>query len=166
MAHLLRRLFAPIPAGALALGLVLGLTLPLARPWFTQPTPDALLPLSYVGVLMDSEGMPGLVVSARRLGRQLNVQHTVPLRLPDGRTLYLWAIEPSGAARRVGPLPPGPAGRLELTDEADTLLASAVELAVSVERTGAPPDGPAGAFVFRGACERMWRVSPPTPWVG
>ncbi len=161
MAHLLRRLFAPIPAGALALGLVVGLTLPLARPWLQRSTPEAQMPSSYVGVLADAEGRPGLVVSARRLGRQLDVQQAMPLGLPDGRTLYLWAIDPSGAARRVGPLPAGPTGRLVLDDDAHSLLASAVELAVSVERTDTPPDGPAGAFVYRGPCERMWRVTPP-----
>jgi anti-sigma-K factor RskA len=166
MAHLLRRLFAPIPAGALALGLVVGLTLPLARPWLQRSTPEAQMPSSYVGVLADAEGRPGLVVSARRLGRQLDVQQAMPLGLPDGRTLYLWAIDPSGAARRVGPLPAGPTGRLVLDDDAHSLLASAVELAVSVERTDTPPDGPAGAFVYRGPCERMWRVTPPTAWIG
>ena len=166
MARLLRRLFAPIPAGALALGLVLGLALPLVRPWLQRLTPLAQLPVSYVGVLADAEGRTGLVVSARRLGRELDVQQPVPLGLPDGHTLYLWTIEASGVARRVGPVPPGPSGRLALTGEVDALLATAVELAVSLEPEEAPLDVPAGEFVYRGACERLWQVYTPLRWDG
>ena len=164
MARLLRRLIAPIPAGALAFGLTLGLALPLARPWLTRPAPQAQLPLSYVGVLADPEGRTGLVVSARRLGRQLEISQRVALGLPDGRTLYLWTIEASGAARRVGPVPPGASGRLVLTSDADTVLASAVELAVSMERTDTSPEVPDGAFIYRGACERLWQVTTQPTW--
>jgi len=166
MARLLRRLFALVPAGALAFGLGLGLTLPLLRTWLKAPAPEAQLPVSYVGVLADDEGRTGLVVSARRLGRQLEIQQPVPLGLPDGQRLYLWAIQSSGAARLVGPVPPGRTGQLTLTDDAGTLLAPAVELAVSVERVDTPPDAPAGEFVYRGACERVWRDATPPLWAG
>ena len=166
MARLLRRLFAPIPAGALALGLVMGLALPLVRPWLQRFTPLAQLPISYVGVLADAEGRTGLVVSARRLGRELDVLQPAPLGLPDGHTLYLWTIEASGVARRIGPVPPGPSGRLALSGDVDTLLALAVELAVSLEPLEGPKDVPVGEFVYRGACERLWQVNPLPRWDG
>ena len=92
-----RRLFAPVSAGALALGLAVGLALPLLPPLLAEGPPPAQRPEGFVGVLVAPEGMTGLVVSAERDGTALDTRLPRPLAMPDGSTLFLWAIEPSGA---------------------------------------------------------------------
>ena len=151
----------PVSAGALALGIAIGLALPLAAPLWQSGPPDGELPEGYVGVLAAPEGSTGIVVSAVRHGRVLDTRLPVPVGMPDGRTLFLWAIEPSGAVMPVGPVPPQAAGRIPLPDRAESVFATAVSFGVTVERSGEVPDSPAGAFVYRGVCGRLWRAGAP-----
>ena len=150
-----------VSAGALALGIAIGLALPLATPPWGSGPPDGELPEGYVGVLAAPEGRTGLVVSAAPQGRVLDTRMPAPVGLPDGRTLFLWAIEPSGAVSPVGPVPPGATGHIPLSDPAASVFATAVGFGVTVERTGQAPHSPAGAFVYRGACGRLWRAVEP-----
>ena len=150
-----------VSAGALALGIAIGLALPLAAPLWRGGPPDGESPESYVGVLAAPEGSTGIVVSAVRHGRVLDTRLPVPVGMPDGRTLFLWAIEPSGAVLPVGPVPPQAAGRIPLSDRAESVFATAVGFGVTVERSGEVPDSPAGAFVNRGVCGRLWRAGAP-----
>ena len=151
----------PVSAGALALGIAIGLALPLAAPLWRPGPPDGELPESYVGVLAAPEGSTGIVVSAVRHGRVLDTRLPSPVGMPDGRTLFLWAIEPTGAVSPVGPVPPEAVGRIPLPDRAESVFATAVGFGVTVERTGAARHSPAGGFVYRGLCARLWRAGAP-----
>jgi len=151
----------PVSAGALALGIAIGLALPFVPSLWRAGPPDGELPDSYVGVLAAPEGSTGIVVSAARHERVLDTRLPVPVGMPDGRTLFLWAIEPTGAVLPVGPVPPQAAGRIPLADRAESVFATAVGFGVTVERTGHSPDSPAGAFVYRGLCGRLWRAGAP-----
>jgi anti-sigma-K factor RskA len=150
-----------VSAGALALGIAIGLALPLAVPLWRSGPPDGELPESYVGVLAAPEGSTGIVVSAVRHGRVLDTRLPVPVAMPDGSMLFLWAIEPSGAVSPVGPVPPQASGRSPRSDRAASVFATVVGFGVTVERSGEVPQSPAGAFVYRGVCGRLWRAGAP-----
>ena len=157
------RLLAPIPAGALAFGLAVGLLLPSVGPLWQAQQRDTELPESYVGVLATADGQPGLIVSSLRRGRVMDLKRVAPVAVPDGQTLYLWIIEQDNTVRPVGPIPQGAFEHATLSAEADTLFAKARELAVSREPVGSTPAQPSGAFVYRGLCGKLWRLPPPTP---
>lgn len=159
----LGRLLAPVPAGALAFGLALGLLLPSVGTLWQADRQDTELPESYVGVLATAEGKPGLIVSSLRRGLVMDLKRVAPVAVPDGQTLYLWIIEQDDTVRPVGPIPQGAFERATLSTEADTLFAKARELAVSREPIGASPARPSGAFVYRGLCGKLWRVATPLP---
>jgi anti-sigma-K factor RskA len=151
-----QRLLAPVPAGALALGLLLG---SLAPGLWTQLQggPDAQLPESYVGVLATADGQPGLIVSSLRRGRVVDLKPLAAVEVPAGRTLFLWTLDAQGRAEAVGPLPPLAAfTRVPLPQAAEALFQRAVELAVSVEAAGAVPAQPGSPFVYRGLCGKLW----------
>lgn len=156
-----KRWLQPAPAGALALGLVVGVMLPSL--WQAQHGgPDGpvatQLPDSYVGVLGLADGRPGLIVSSLRQGRTVDIKRVAAVPVPAGQVLYLWAIDAAGQAAPVAPLPPGPFVHLQLGAPAETVFAKAVELAVSLEREGSNPTAPAGTFVYRGLCGKLWRL--------
>lgn len=156
-----QRLLAPAPAGALALGLVLGSLAPAL--WQAQQ-PEAAdstqLPESYVGVLATAEGRPGLIVSSLRRGRLVDVKRVAAVPVPEGRTLYLWTLDAAGVPQPVGPLPQGAFVQVALPAPAEAAFQRAVELAVSLEPTGAAPAAPSGDYVYRGLCGKLWRVKP------
>lgn len=156
-----RRLLQPAPAGALALGLLVGVMLPSL--WQAQhgvpDTPASTqLPESYVGVLGLADGRPGLVVSSLRQGRTVDIKRVAAVPVPADQVLYLWSLDASGQASPVAPLPQGPFVHLQLGAPAETVFAKAVELAVSLERKDASPQAPSGAYVYRGLCGKLWRV--------
>jgi anti-sigma-K factor RskA len=156
-----RRLLAPIPAGALAMGLMLGAVLPsLLRP-ASDETADTQLPASYVGVLATADGRTGLIVSSLRQGTVMDVKQVKPVDMPAGQTLFLWAIDAKGTARAIGPVPQGGFVHVTLPQPSEALFATAVELAVSVEPTGSTPAAPSAAYVYRGLCGKLWRVKAP-----
>jgi anti-sigma-K factor RskA len=160
----LGELFAPVPAGALAFGLALGLVLPMAQQFLRpQPVADTELPESYVGVLATREGKPGLIVSSLRRGLVMDVKRVAPVPVPAGKTLFLWTLDASGKPSPIGPLPEGAFVRVPLPQAAEPLFNKAVELAVSLEPVGSASAMPTEAFVYRGLCGKLWRVPPPAP---
>jgi len=159
-----RRWLSPIPAGALAFGVMLGLALPLAVNVSRSPVPvvatnDLQLPASYVGVLATASGKPGLIVSSLRRGTTVDLKVLSPVEVPAGSELFLWRIDKAGAATPLGPMPAAQDkfASLILKEPAEAAFFPAVELAVSIEVAGATPVTPAGAFVYRGLCGKLWK---------
>lgn len=163
-----QRLFAPIPAGALALGLLLGAVGPTLWPLLGgQAALDTQLPESYVGVLATADGRPGLIVSSLRRGQVVDVKRVAAVPVPPGQVLMLWSLDAQGVAQAIGALPQGAFVSVPLAQPAEALFQRAVELAVSLEPdgTGALPAAPSSAYVYRGLCGKLWVVppGPPTP---
>lgn len=156
-----KRLLQPAPAGALALGLMVGVLLPSL--WQAQhggpdAPPSTQLPESYVGVLGQADGRPGLIVSSLRQGHTVDIKRLAAVPVPAGQVLYLWSLDAAGKASPVAPLPQGAFVHLQLGAPSETVFAKAVELAVSVEREGSSPAMPSSAYVYRGLCGKLWRV--------
>lgn len=152
-----QRLLAPLPAGGLALGLMMGAVLPALWQAHGDLQRDMQLPDSYVGVLGTAQGQPGLIISSLRSGKVVDIKQVTPITVAPGHTLYLWRIDKAGAIAALGPLPNGPWTHLELDEPAEQLFFSAVELAVSLEPLGTQPHAPTQPFVYRGLCGKLWR---------
>jgi anti-sigma-K factor RskA len=150
------RLLAPVPAGALAMGLLMGTLLPTLWQAYRDDQRDMALPASYVGVLATAQGQPGLIISSLRKGKVVDIKQVTPVAVPPGQTLYLWRIDKAGAVEAVGPLPNGKLTHLALNDTAEQVFFPAVELAVSLEPVGAQPGAPTQPFVYRGLCGKLW----------
>lgn len=158
-----RRWLAPIPAGALAMGLVLGVTLPTV--WQLSQTrqaeqPGMQLPESYVGVLATAQGKPGLIVSSLRRGTVVDFKVVTPVAVPAGHRLYLWRIDKAGVPTALGVLPSDPRAKIlhmTLPEPAEKVFFPAVELAVSVEPDGTVPVVPTQPYVYRGLCGKIWK---------
>ena len=156
-----QRWLAPLPAGMLAMGLVLGTLVP----WLWQAqhaVPEgsqlmAQLPASYVGVLATQAGKPGLIVSSLRHSRVVDIKQVTPMVVPAGADLYLWRIDKAGVISPIGPLPQGPWVQVNLDQTAEQVFAQAQELAVSVEPLGSRPTLPSQDFVYRGLCAKLWK---------
>lgn len=156
-----QRLLSPAPAGALALGLLLGSLAPGLWQALQPPAEDGTqLPESYVGVLATAEGKPGLIVSSLRRGRTVDIKRVAAVPVPEGRTLFLWTLDAAGVPQPVGALPQGPFVQVALPAPAEAAFQRAVELAVSLEPPGTTPAAPSGAYVYRGLCGKLWRVKP------
>ena len=155
-----QRLLAPIPAGALALGLVMGMLVPVLWQAHGNYQRGMELPASYVGVLGTAQGQPGLIISSLRKGKVVDIKRVTPVEVPPGQTLYLWRIDKVGAVTAVAPLPDvphAPFTRLTLNEPAEQVFFPAVELAVSLEPVGSQPAAPTSPFVYRGLCGKLWR---------
>jgi anti-sigma-K factor RskA len=153
-----QRWLAPLPAGALAMGLVVGTVAPMLwRAQMGDSEQQTQLPASYVGVLATAQGQPGLIVSSLRQGKVVEIKQVAPVEVPAGRTLYLWRIDKAGAVSAIGPVPAGKFVRMNLAEPAEKVFFTAVELAVSVEPLGSSPAAPTHAFVYRGLCGKLWR---------
>ncbi|QBK05668.1 hypothetical protein DW355_13890 [Hylemonella gracilis] len=152
-----RRLLTPMPAGALALGLTMGVVLPVAWQVHDRNLRDMQLPDSYVGVLGTVQGQAGLIVSSLRGGKVVDIKQVTPVTVPPGQTLFLWRIDKDGAVAPIAPVPQGSWTHLELNDSAEQVFFPAVELAVSLESVGTRPNAPTQPFVYRGLCGKLWR---------
>lgn len=154
-----RQWLGPVPAGALAFGLLAGVLVPqlIERP-AADPELATELPDSYVGVLARPDGKPGLIVASLRHGRVVDLEQVSPVTPAPGQTLYLWTIDGQGAATGVGPIPHGPFVQAPLADTAENLFRTAVELGVTLEAAGIVPVQPAGEWVYRGLCGKVWRA--------
>jgi anti-sigma-K factor RskA len=152
-----QRLLAPLPAGALALGLMMGAVLPVLWQAPSDLRGDMQLPDSYVGVLATAQGQPGLILSSLRSGKVVDIKQVTPVAVAPGHTLYLWRIDKAGAVAALGPLANGPWTHMALDEPAEQLFFTAVELAVSVEPLGTQPRAPTQPFVYRGLCGKLWR---------
>lgn len=158
-----QRLFAPLPAGALAFGLMLGVAAPSVFQLLQADRYDAQLPESYVGVLATAEGRQGLIVSSLRHGRSVDLKVIQAVPLPAGSVAVLWTIDAQGLPVAVGPLPALPARAfvsVPLPRTADQVFARAVELGVSHEPAGTLPAVPSQPWVYRGLCGKLWKVPP------
>jgi len=159
LARVFDALLAPVPAAALALGLVAGLALPTVMTALSPPAAqDTELPESYVGVLATPDGRQGLIVASRRHGLVVDLKQVTPVTPPAGRTLFLWTIDAQGGVQPVGPVPHGAYVQAPLPAPAEQVFNTAVELAVSIEPIGTRPQAPDGDFVYRGLCGKVWRV--------
>lgn len=157
-----RRLFSAIPAGALAMGVLMGVLMGVMGPilWNTQLSgePQAQLPASYVGVLANGDGKPGLIVSSLRHGMSVDIKQVTPMVVPQGMQLYLWRIDAEGKASPLGPIPAGKWVQLPLQVPAEKIFSKAVELGVTLERAdSANPQTPQLPFVYRGLCGKLWK---------
>lgn len=152
-----RRIFSAIPAGALAMGVLVGVMAPML--WDRQSAEDsgAQLPASYVGVLGTADGKPGLIVSSLRHGAWVDIKQMTPVAVPTGMRLHLWRIDAEGKAMPLGPLPTGKWVRMPLPEPAEKIFFPAVELAVSVESADDTPQAPRLPFVYRGLCGKLWK---------
>ena len=161
-----QRLLSPIPAGALAFGLMLGIGAPTIWQVLQADGNETQLPQSYVGVLSTAEGKQGLVVSSLRRGKTVDFKTVQVVAVPPGSQLFLWTLDAKGVAQPVGVLPAlvssaGGMVSLRLERTAEEVFARAVELAVTVEISGAQPAQPTFPYVYRGQCGKLWRVPPP-----
>ena len=165
----LERWFGLRSLAPLAAGLFLGVSAALIGPGLvgrgsgelSNGLSETQLPESYVGVLATADGRTGLIVSSLRQGKVMDVKRIAPVPVPDGQTLFLWAIEANGKARPIGAVPQGSFVQVPLAQTSEQLFGSATELALSIEPLGAAPLQPGGAFVYRGLCGKLWRVKAP-----
>jgi len=110
--------------------------------------------IDQVAMLADDQAHTALIVSADRGHRRMQVRVLEGVRVPDDKTLQLWAIPRAGAPRSLGILPDNRAATLALTERATG--ADVVALAVSLEpRGGSPnPNAPTGPVLFKGTWVR------------
>lgn len=153
-----QRLLSPAPAGALALGLLLGGVLPqfLLAPESSQTQ----LPESYVGVLATADGRTGLIVSSLRREKVVDLKRVTAVPTPTGKTLFLWTLDDDGGVRPVGAVPDGSFVSVKIAADSETTFRRARELALSHEPLGSQPAQPSGAFVYRGLCGKLWKLKP------
>ena len=159
-----QRLFAPVPAGALAFGLMLGIGAPTVWQVLQADGFETQLPQSYVGVLSTADGKQGLIVSSLRRGKTVDLKAVQAVPAPESSSLFLWTLDAQGLAQPVGALPVLAGGSmvsLRLERSAEEVFSRAVELAVSVEISGARPAQPTFPYVYRGQCGKLWPVKPP-----
>ncbi len=155
-------LLSPLPAGALAFGLVAGLLIPTVMQRLNPPAEvgDTSVPASYIGVLATPDGRQGLIVASLRLGRTVDLKQVTPVLPAPGQTLFLWTLDAQGQARPVGAIAAGAFVRAPLPDVAEKVFAQAVELGVTLEAVGAAPSAPSSPWVYRGLCGKVWRAPP------
>ena len=160
----LQALLAPVPAAALAFGLVAGLALPTVMQNLNPPAEpgDTSVPASYIGVLATPDGRQGLIVASLRLGRTVDLKQVTRVEPGPGQTLFLWTIDAQGQVRPVSAIPAGAFVQAPLADTAEKVFATAVELGVTLEAIGSAPLKPAGPWVYRGLCGKVWRAPPPS----
>ena len=107
----------------------------------------------YVAVLADAQSAAAMLVSFDPKRSQLTLQRLGNYREADDRSLQLWALPPTGAARSLGVLERGQVLRLRASDDA---LREVPALAISLEPKGGAPagSGPTGPVLFKGALIR------------
>jgi anti-sigma-K factor RskA len=122
---------------------------------------EQAMPQSYVGLLLDGEGRPSLLVSSTRHGSRVSVKSLRPMEAPAGKVLQVWALpRESGAPFPIGVAtltkPPG-STTFQMSDSSEALLSKVGQLAVSVEDApvamGAAPTEP---FLLKGHCVKLW----------
>ncbi|MGZ9075352.1 MAG: anti-sigma factor [Burkholderiaceae bacterium] len=120
---------------------------------------EQALPQSYVGLLLDREGLPTLLISSTRHGTRVTVKSLRPIAVPAGKVTQVWALPKDGTAFPIGvaiPTKPPGSTSFEMSATSEKLLSSVTRLAVSFEdapvRAGAAP----GEFVLIGPCVKLW----------
>lgn len=147
------------PALAFAFGLLVAVGVVREQPQWVLPSdlPEhAVLPASYVGLMLDAAGKPAALASSRRHGMELSVKLLQPLLVPDGAEAVLWALPKEGAPFRLGVLRTDAKQVITMAGTSEALLATVGELAVSIEPVGAAAAQPSGDFLLRGHCVKLW----------
>jgi anti-sigma-K factor RskA len=108
-----------------------------------------------VAALTDAQAHTALVVTADARRGRLEVRVAPDLRVPDDRTLQLWAITRAGKPRSLGILPDKRGAELAL--DARAIGPDVMLLAISLEPKGGSPDpnGPTGPVLYKGAWTRL-----------
>lgn len=120
---------------------------------------EQALPQSYVGLLLDKEGRPTLLVSSTRHGTRVTVKSLRPIDVPPGKVLQVWALPRDGAPFPLGvatPTKPPGSTHFEMSGTSEKLLANVPQLAVSLEDAPAKPGATPGEFILTGHCVKLW----------
>ncbi|OON62403.1 hypothetical protein B0920_02750 [Massilia sp. KIM] len=133
-----------VAASAAAIGLALVLRAGAPAPAIDQ-----------VATLTDEQSRTALVLAADARRGRIEVRVAAGLKVPDDRTLQLWAIDRAGKPRSLGILADVRGASLALDDRA--VGAEVMLLAVSLEPKGGSPDpnGPTGPVLYKGAWVRL-----------
>lgn len=120
---------------------------------------EQALPQSYVGLLLDKEGQPTLLVSSTRHGTRVTVKSLRPVTAPAGKVLQVWALPREGAPFPLGTIvpakPPG-STTFEMRGASEKLLSGVSRLAVSTEDAPVKAGATPGEFILSGFCVKLW----------
>ena len=120
---------------------------------------EQALPQSYVGLLLDREGLPTLLISSTRHGTRVTVKSLRPVTVPAGKVAQVWALPKEGAAFPIGvavPTKPPGSTSFEMSATSEKLLSNVTRLAVSFEDAPARAGATPGEFVLIGPCVKLW----------
>lgn len=120
---------------------------------------EQVLPQSYVGLLLDRDGAPTLLISSTRHGTRLTVKSLRPIAVPAGKIVQVWALPKDGAPFPLGvAVPTKPPGNtsFEMSATSEKLLANVQRLAVSFEDAPAQAGAKPSEFVLSGHCVKLW----------
>jgi anti-sigma-K factor RskA len=111
--------------------------------------------LQQVATLLDDKAQTALVVAADARRARIDVRVADNVKVPDDRTLQLWAITAAGKTRSLGILPDNRHASLHLDERA--VGPDVVLLAISLEPKGGSPDpnAPTGPVLYKGAWVRL-----------
>jgi len=111
--------------------------------------------LQQVATLTDEKAQTALVVAADARHGRIDVRVADTVKVPDDRTLQLWAITTAGKTRSLGILPDNRHASLRLDQRA--VGADVMLLAISLEpKGGSPnPEAPTGPVLYKGAWVRL-----------
>ena len=147
------------PALGFAFGLIVAVGLVRWQPQWLPASdlpPKAVLPASYVGLLLDTSGRPAALASSLKHGAQISVKLLQPLALPAGKVAILWALPDKAPPFVLARLGGDTKQLLAMPGSSEALLASVSELAVSVEDEAGTPSSPTAPFLLRGHCVKLW----------
>ena len=117
------------------------------------------LPQSYVGLLLDREGVPTLLISSTRHGTRVTVKSLRPVSPPTGKVAQVWALPKEGAPFPLGvaiPAKPPGSTSFEISATSEKLLSNVTRLAVSFEDAPARAGAVPAEFVLIGPCVKLW----------
>lgn len=122
---------------------------------------EQALPQSYVGILLDRDGAPALLISSTRHGTRVAVKSLRPVAVPAGKIVQVWALPKEGAAFAIGvatPAKPPGSTSFEMSATSEKLLSNVTRLAVSFEDAPAPAKAGSAPseFVLIGPCVKLW----------
>lgn len=111
--------------------------------------------LQQVATLLDDKAQTALVVAADARRARIDVRVADTVKVPDDRTLQLWAITAAGKTRSLGILPDNRRASLRLDQRA--VGPDVVLLAISLEPKGGSPDpnAPTGPVLYKGAWVKL-----------
>ncbi|MCS0582565.1 anti-sigma factor [Massilia pinisoli] len=111
--------------------------------------------LQQVATLVDDKAQTALVVAADARRARIDVRVADTVKVPDDRTLQLWAITAAGKTRSLGILPDNRHASLRLDQRA--VGPDVVLLAISLEPKGGSPDpnAPTGPVLYKGAWVKL-----------